>query len=104
MRKYRIRIGLDVDDTLYECNSYAVDIINRRHPDEEPIRIEDIRTWGGAERHGDERVALYSDPDFVSTQPITPGAQEFVKKLSEIADVFFITAVPAPVMRVLPSC
>ena len=98
MRKYRIRIGLDVDDTLYECNSYAVDIINRRHPDEEPIRIEDIRTWGGAERHGDERVALYSDPDFVSTQPITPGAQEFVKKLSEIADVFFITAVPAPVM------
>ena len=74
-------------------------IIHRHsHPDEEPIRIEDIKTWGGAERHGDERVALYSDPDFVSTQPITPGAQEFVKKLSEIADVFFITAVPAPVM------
>ena len=98
MRKYRIRIGLDVDDTLYECNSYAVDIINRRHPDEEPIRIEDIKTWGGSERHGEERVALYSDPDFVSTQPISPGAQEFVKKLSEIADVFFITAVPACVM------
>ncbi len=98
MRKYRIRIGLDVDDTLYECNSYAVDIINRRHPDEEPIRIEEIRSWGGAERHGDERIALYSDPEFVRTQPITPGAQEFVKKLSEIADVFFITAVPACVM------
>ena len=98
MRKYRIRIGLDVDDTLYECNSYAVDIINSRHPDEEPMRIEDIKTWGGNERHGDERVALYSDPDFVSTQPISPGAQEFVKKLSEIADVFFITAVPACVM------
>ncbi len=98
MRKYRIRIGLDVDDTLYECNSYAVDIINRRHPDEEPIRIEDIKTWGGDERHGDERIALYSDPEFVRTQPITPGAQEFVRKLSEIGDVFFITAVPARVM------
>ena len=98
MKKYRIRIGLDVDDTLYECNSYAVDIINRRHPDEEPIRIEDIKTWGGNERHGAERVALYSDPEFVSTQPITKGAQEFVKKLSEIADVFFVTAVPACVM------
>ncbi len=98
MRKYRIRVGLDVDDTLYECNSYAVDIINRRHPDEEPIRIEDIRSWGGAERHGEERVALYSDPEFVSTQPVSEGAQEFVKKLSEIADVFFITAVPARVM------
>ncbi len=98
MRKYRIRVGLDVDDTLYECNSYAVDIINRRHPDEEPIRIEEIKSWGGAERHGEERVALYSDPDFVRTQPISEGAQEFVKKLSEIADVFFITAVPARVM------
>ena len=98
MRKYRIRIGLDVDDTIYECNSYAVSIINSRHPDEEPLRIEEIKSWGGAERHGDERVALYSDPEFVRTQPISEGAQEFVKKLSEIADVFFITAVPAPVM------
>lgn len=94
MRKYRIRVGLDVDDTLYECNSYAVSIINSRHPDEEPIGIEEIKSWGGAERHGDERIALYSDPEFVRTQPITEGAQEFVKKLSKIADVFFITAVP----------
>ena len=98
MKKYRIRVGLDVDDTLYECNSYAVAIINRRHPDEEPLRIEEIKSWGGAERHGDERIALYSDPEFVRTQPITEGAQEFVKKLSEIADVFFVTAVPARCM------
>ncbi len=95
MKKYRIRVGLDVDDTLYECNSYAVSIINSRHPDEEPMKIEEITYWGGAGRHADERIALYSDPEFVRTQPITPGAQEFVKKLSEIADVFFVTAVPA---------
>ena len=95
MKKYRIRVGLDVDDTLYECNSYAVSIINRRHPNEEPLRVEDIKSWGGAHRHSDERISLYNDPEFVRTQPITEGAQEFVKKLSEIADVFFITAVPA---------
>ena len=95
MKKYRIRVGLDVDDTLYECNSYAVSIINSRHPDEEPIKVEDIKTWGGTDRHSEERIKLYSDPEFVRTQPITAGAQEFVKKLSEIADVFFITAVPA---------
>ncbi len=94
MRKYRIRVGLDVDDTLYECNSYAVSIINRRHPDEEPLKIEDITYWGSSGKHADERIALYSDPEFVRTQPITAGAQEFVKKLAEIADVFFITAVP----------
>lgn len=95
MKKYRIRIGLDVDDTLYECNSYAVSIINSRHPDEEPIKLEDIKTWGGSGKHDKERIALFSDPEFVKTQPITEGAQEFVKKLSEIADIFFITAVPA---------
>ena len=98
MKKYRIRVGLDVDDTLYECNSYAVSIINSRHPDEEPMKIEDITYWGKAGRHADERIALYADPDFVRTQPVTPGAREFVKKLSEIADVFFITAVPARCM------
>ena len=95
MKKYRIRIGLDVDDTLYECNSYAVGIINGRHPDAEPIRVEDIRSWNGGDRHIEERIRLYSDPEFVRTQPVTEGAQEFVRKLSEIADVFFITAVPA---------
>ena len=98
MRKYRIRVGLDVDDTLYECNSYAVSIINARHPEEEPMKIEEINSWGGSGRHADERIALYSDPEFVRTQPITKGAQEFVKKLSEIADVFFVTAVPAECM------
>ena len=95
MKKYRIRVGLDVDDTLYECNSYAVSIINKRHPDEEPLKIEEIKGWGSSGRHSDERIKLYSDPEFVRTQPVTEGAQEFVKKLSEIADVFFITAVPA---------
>lgn len=95
MKKYRIRVGLDVDDTLYECNSYAVSIINKRHPDEEPIKVEDIKNWGGSGRGGEERIQLYHDPEFVRTQPITKGAQEFVKKLSEIADVFFVTAVPA---------
>lgn len=95
MKKYRIRIGLDVDDTLYECNSYAVSIINSRHPDEEPIKIEEITGWGGYGRGAEERIQLYRDPEFVRTQPITEGAQAFVKKLSEIADVFFITAVPA---------
>ncbi len=94
MKKYRIRVGLDVDDTLYECNSYALSIINSRYPDEEPIKLEEIKGWGNFGRHAEERIALYSDPEFVRTQPITKGAQEFVKELSEIADVFFVTAVP----------
>lgn len=98
MKKYRMRVGLDVDDTLYECNSYALSIINARHPDEEPLTLEDIKGWGKVGRHADERIALYGDPEFVRTQPITPGAQSFVKKLSQIADVFIVTAVPPQCM------
>ncbi len=98
MKKYRLRVGLDVDDTLYECNSYALSIINSRYPDEEPITINEITGWGRCGRRSDERIALYSDPEFVRTQPIIQGAQRFVRELSKIADVFFITAVPAKCM------
>ncbi len=98
MKKYRLRVGLDVDDTLYECNSYALSIINSRYPDEEPITLNEITGWGNCGRRSEERIALYSDPEFVRTQPIIPGAQKFVRELSKIADVFFITAVPAKCM------
>lgn len=89
MRKYRLRVGLDVDDTIYECNSYALSIINSRHHDEEPVSINEITGWGHYGRHSDERMALYGEPEFVRTQPIIPGAQKFVHELSRLADVFF---------------
>lgn len=98
MKRYRLRIGLDVDDTLYECNSYALEIINKRHPDEEPVTINEIKGWGNYGRHFDERIAMYSDTEFVKTQPIIPGAQKLVRELSKQADVFFVTAVPAACM------
>ena len=93
MKKYRIKVGLDVDDTLYECNSYALDILNKRYPDEEPMTINEIKSWGRCGRHFDERLELYTDPEFVRTQPIMPGAQKLVRELLKIADVFFVTAV-----------
>ena len=98
MRKYRIRVGLDVDDTLYDCNAYALSIINERYPDEPDISIEELNFWGRSGRHADERIALYSDPDFVRNQPVFPGAKKFVRELSKMADVFFVTAVPAACM------
>ena len=98
MRRYRLRVGLDVDDTLYECNGYALSLINKKYPDEEPVSINEIKGWGNYGRHADERIALYSDPEFVRNQPILPGAQKFVRDLSKHADVFFVTAVPVMCM------
>lgn len=98
MRKYRLRVGLDVDDTLYDCNDYALEIVNARHPDEKPVSINEITEWGRCGRYADERMALFSDPEFVRTQPVISGAVKFVRELSKLADVFFITAVPAGCM------
>ncbi|MCQ2770973.1 MAG: hypothetical protein MJ236_04155 [Clostridia bacterium] len=98
MRKYRLRIGLDVDDTLYDCNGYALSILSQKYPDEPPFDIQDLKAWGNTGRHAEERIALYKDPEFVRSQPVFPGAQKLVRELSKIADVFFVTAVPASCM------
>ena len=29
MKRYRLRIGLDVDDILYDCNAYAIELLNK---------------------------------------------------------------------------
>lgn len=98
MRKYKLRIGLDVDDVLYDCNAYALSIVNSRHPDEDPITINEIKGWGFYGRRPEERIALFSDPEFVRNQPVLPGAQKFVHELTKFADVFFVTAVPVQCM------
>lgn len=98
MRKYKLRIGLDVDDVLYDCNAYALSIVNARYPDEEPTTINDIKGWGEYGKHPKERIALFSDPEFVKNQPVFPGAQKFVRELTKFADVFFVTAVPVACM------
>lgn len=98
MKKYRLQIGLDVDDILYDCNAYALERLNREERMDPPLRIYDIRSWGEGNSPADRRIRYFSDPDFVAGQPILPGAQEFVQKLCEVAEVFFVSAVPPACM------
>lgn len=98
MRKYRLRIGLDVDDILYECNSYALRLLREKYGDDPALDINNITGWGLQGNIADERIAYFSSPDFVATQPLYAGAQRFVSQLCRIADVFFVTAVPAACM------
>ena len=97
MRKYRLRIGLDVDDTLYECNSYALQLLRQKYGDDPALDIDHIRGWGKLGDLSDERLGYFGDPAFVAAQPLYRGAQKFVRDLAKFADIFFITAVP-------PSC
>ena len=98
MKKYRLRVGLDVDDVLYDCNAYALQCLNEKYGLEPPLTIYNIRGWGTDGTRADERIAYFSDPDFVSRQPMFEGAKEFVQRLSKVADVFFVTAVPPACM------
>lgn len=94
MRKYRLRIGLDVDDVLYKCNAHALDLLKKKYGDLPEFDLNNIRSWGPQGNLSDERIAMFSDPEFVSSQPMYEGAQKFVRELCRIADVFFVTAVP----------
>lgn len=100
MRKYRLQIGLDMDDILYDCNAFALERLNREEGIEPPLRIYDIRSWGEGKSRVDGRMRYFSDPDFVANQPVLPGAREFVHRLCEVAEVFFVSAVPPACMSV----
>ena len=98
MRKYRLRIGLDVDDVLYECNSYALDLLKEKYGDDPALDVNSIRSWGLQGNISDERIKFFSSPDFVRTQPMFKGAQKFVRELSSFSEVFFVTSVPPECM------
>ena len=98
MKKYRLQIGLDVDDVLYDCNAFALDWLNREEQIDPPLRLYDIQGWGVGQSRADGRIRYFSDPEFVFSQPILPGAKEFVRHLCDIAEVFFVSAVPPACM------
>lgn len=98
MRKYRLKIGLDVDDTLYECNAYALELLRREKGDDPRLDLNQIGAWGQTGGVLDERLKYFGNPDFVRAQPLYRGAQAFVAALAEFCDVFFITSVPPACM------
>ena len=98
MKKYRLQIGLDVDDVLYDCNGYALSLLNEAEGIEPPFTVHDIRSWGEDHDGVNRRIRYFGDPEFVRTQPILPGAREFVSRPSAVADVFFVSAVPPQCM------
>ncbi len=98
MAMKKLVVFIDCDDTIYVCNQYAVDLLNKDNPHLPPLKASDISSWGITGTRLDERFKYFSNPDFVATQPLIDGAKEFIAQLSEIAEVYFLTAVPAEVL------
>lgn len=70
MRKFRLKIGVDVDDVLFSCNAYAIELANKEHHYDPPIELKEITTWGKTGTRVDDRLAYYENEDFYRNQPV----------------------------------
>ncbi|MBR2861519.1 MAG: hypothetical protein IKB86_06750 [Clostridia bacterium] len=99
-RKYKLSIALDVDDILMECTSYAIRLANEKYKFDPPMTIYEKVKWGKTGERIDSIYPYFKDPDFYRNQPIYEGAKEFVRKLSQMTEIFICTAVPPEVMGI----
>ena len=99
-RKYRLSTALDVDDLLMECTSYAIRLANEKYRFDPPLTIYEKSHWGKTGTRMDAIYPYFSDGEFYRTQPVYPGAKEFVRRLSQMTEVYICTAVPPQFMGI----
>ena len=86
-----LKIILDFDDVLGECNEFSLKFLNREYGTE--YKLGDIVKYG---LHGnllDERLKYFNDPEFIRNIPLMDGAVEFVNKLCDLGEVVIATSV-----------
>ncbi len=99
-RKYRLSVALDIDDLLMECTSYAIALANEKYQFDPPMTIYEKERWGKLGTRADTIFTFFNDPDFYRNQPVYEGAKEFVRKLSQMVEVYICTAVPPQFMGI----
>ena len=99
-KKFRLSVALDVDDILLECTSYAISLANEKHKFDPPLTIYEKDKWGKLGTRADSIYPFFSDPAFYRNQPVYEGAQEFVRKLCAMTEVYICTAVPPQFMGI----
>ncbi len=99
-RKYRLSTALDIDDLLMECTEYAIRLANEKYKFDPPLSIYEVTGWGKSGKRTDVIFEFFNDPEFYKTQPVIKGAKEFVKKLSQMTEVFVSTAIPPEFMGI----
>ena len=99
-RKYRLSTALDVDDLLMECTAYAIRLANEKYGFDPPLTIYEKDRWGKVGTRADAIYPYFSDGEFYRTQPVYEGAKEFVRRLSQMTEVYICTAVPPEFMGI----
>ena len=92
-RKFRLSTALDIDDLLMECIPYAIRLANEKYQFDPPLSIYEVDRWGRLGTRADVIFEFFRDPEFFRTQPVIQGAKEFVRKLSQMTEVFVSTSV-----------
>ena len=92
-RSFRLSTALDVDDLLLECVPYAIRLANEKYKFQPPLTIHEVNRWGRTGTRADVIFEFMDSPQFISSQPPIKGAQEFVRKLSQMTEIFISTAV-----------
>ena len=92
-RKYRLSTALDIDDVLMECVPYAIRLANEKYNFDPPLSIYEVDRWGKLGTRADVIFEFFDDPEFFKNQPVIKGAREFVKKLSQMTEVFVSTSI-----------
>ena len=95
----RPSIGIDWDDVTAPFNSIAIRMANEKYHPEEPYRLEEITSWANEGRTSVIKE-FYNDPELYSRQIPTEETKRGIRRLMQIADVFFITAVSPHFMGV----
>jgi len=92
-RRFRLSTALDVDDLLMECVPYAIRLANEKYHFDPPLTIYEVDRWGTLGTRADVIFEFFKDPEFFRSQPVIKGAKEFVRKLSQMTEVFVSTSI-----------
>lgn len=92
-RSFRLTTALDIDDLLLECVPYAIRLANEKYKFDPPLSIYEVNRWGKLGTRADVIFEFMDSPEFFRNQPPIEGAKEFVKKLTQMTEVFVSTAV-----------
>lgn len=99
-RKFRLSVALDIDDLLMDCIPYAISLANEKYRFDPPLTIYEVDRWGRLETRADVIFEFFRDPEFYRNQPVIKGAREFVRRLSEMTEVFVSTAISPEFMGI----
>lgn len=90
---------MDWDDVTAPFNSIAIEMANEKLHMDPPLKLDEIDSWANKGRAGVIKQ-YYGEEELYQRQYVPEKNKKAIRKLMEIADVYFITAVYPPFMGI----